>query len=214
MSGMVRRVVTRSTKRVVGRFPSRKSGRPVEYESQIERDMIYRLEACPFVQSYRAQPSRCNYFHEGAFRTYVPDFHVQTKLGEFLVEVKPDDVLNDPDEISRLRSIAKMFRSRGTRFRLFLEAEIRRRPYLQNAELVNRYRFENYDPPPRAYAILNRILDCGIRTTAAEITNHLDMKCVRHAVLPLISLGLARMNFSEPFGAKSVIWRPVWEATL
>ncbi|WP_421876433.1 TnsA endonuclease N-terminal domain-containing protein [Pacificispira sp.] len=176
--------------------------------------MIYRLEACPFVQSYRAQPSRCNYFHEGAFRTYVPDFHVQTKLGEFLVEVKPDDVLNDPDEISRLRSIAKMFRSRGTRFRLFLEAEIRRRPYLQNAELVNRYRFENYDPPPRAYAILNRILDCGIRTTAAEITNHLDMKCVRHAVLPLISLGLARMNFSEPFGAKSVIWRPVWEATL
>ena len=51
-----RRVITRGPTRVVGKFPSVKSGRSHHWESQLERDRMHQLELDPTVIEFREQP--------------------------------------------------------------------------------------------------------------------------------------------------------------
>ncbi len=50
-----------STTKVIGKFPSLKNGKPVWWESQLERDFLYLLEIDDDVVSYYEQPLRIPY---------------------------------------------------------------------------------------------------------------------------------------------------------
>lgn len=194
--------------RLVGRFPSIKNGRQVEYESQIERDFIYRLEACPFVNEYWEQPPAISYHHEGALHSYTPDFVVSAVSGEFYAEIKPDQVLKDPIEMARLLSIRRALAAKKKHFRLFTASEIRRSPWLENAELVNDFRYPEFDPTEETLERLADIKWVRSRISATGIARRLGGDSIYYSVLPLVARQLARISFAKPFSIDSIVWFP------
>ncbi len=63
----VRKVVTPSGRKVRGYFPSKKMGRMVAWESQIELDAILLFEFSPGVISFQEQPEKIQYYVNGCW---------------------------------------------------------------------------------------------------------------------------------------------------
>lgn len=88
-----------------GRFASRKLGRDVAYESQLELATFETLENAADVAWYQEQPLKIAYMWEGRRRVYYPDVLVATRSGRcLLIEVKP--VTNMPLSLNRTKATA------------------------------------------------------------------------------------------------------------
>lgn len=134
-----RTVLTPSLTWIKGRFPSRKSGRTVHWESQLERDLVYLLEFDPAVVEYAEQPETTTVEWQGRRRRYTPDFRVVRRDGVCMVEVKPLERALKPDVRAFLERLADHYAERGLRFLVMTEREIRRQPWLANVTLLLRY---------------------------------------------------------------------------
>tara|TARA_B100000530_G_scaffold320776_1_gene254397 strand:+ start:26197 stop:26733 length:537 start_codon:yes stop_codon:yes gene_type:complete len=104
------------------------------------------LDFHPAVKSIREQPFSLYYDLEGVKRRYTPDVlaewstphgHVKT----IVYEVKPIDELraNWKNYRPRFKAAVRYCRSRGWKFKIVTEREIRT-PYLKNAQFLRRYR--------------------------------------------------------------------------
>lgn len=130
---VVRRVVTRSGRRVRGYFPSRKTGRMVAWESQLERDALYLFEFSPGVLTFREQPERVQFATEEGSFLYIPDFELQLRDGTIRhVEIKPAAKLAKHDIARRFKAIASHYDRVGRAFQILTEEHIRREPLLDN----------------------------------------------------------------------------------
>jgi hypothetical protein len=134
-----RKVVTRSGKRIRGKFPSTKLGRMVHWESLYERDAILHLEYHPLVVSYQEQPSVEIYYDPvGESHKYFPDFSALLSHGkELCFEVKPERFLKKRDVREKLDSVAMRFEELGRHFRVLTEKDIRREPLLTNLKAIH-----------------------------------------------------------------------------
>lgn len=134
-----RKVVTRSGKRFRGKFPSRKLGRMVHWESLLEQDAIYHFEYHPLVVSYQEQPSiEIYYDKEGEQHRYFPDFRLDFQDGrELYVEVKPAEILATKVVQEKLQAVAKRFEEQGRHFRVMTEQDIRREPLFANLKSIH-----------------------------------------------------------------------------
>ncbi|MDF0499980.1 TnsA endonuclease N-terminal domain-containing protein [Burkholderia cenocepacia] len=116
-----------------GRFPSRKSGRSVAFESLIERDALLLFEFSRGIASYREQPYSIWYLFDGKSRRYTPDFELTLISGTPLViEIKPEEKTLIPDEARRLRRIHEHLASLGVAFRVLTDTQIRTGSRLSN----------------------------------------------------------------------------------
>ncbi|WP_161792347.1 TnsA endonuclease N-terminal domain-containing protein [Burkholderia sp. A9] len=123
-----------------GRFPSRKSGRSVAFESLIERDALLLFEFSRGVISYREQPYSIYYLFDGRSRKYTPDFELTLASGAvLLIEVKPEEKALAPDEVRRLRRIEEHFSELGVPFRVLTDAQIRSGGLLPNLNALFPY---------------------------------------------------------------------------
>lgn len=136
-----REPIGRSFGLIRGKFPSRKVGRMIHWESQIERDAVYLFEFSSGVTSYREQPLTTYYTLDGKTRRYTPDFELTLSTGEVvMIEVKPEEKLRDPDERRRLKRIQEHFASNGQSFRILTDREIRQLELLENLRMLMRHR--------------------------------------------------------------------------
>lgn len=123
-----------------GRFPSRKSGRSVAFESLIERDAVLLFEFSRGVVRYREQPYSIHYTFEGRPRRYTPDFELTLASGAvLLIEVKPEEKARAPEEEGRLRCIGEHFSELGLPFRVLTDIHIRRGTLLRNLNMLFPY---------------------------------------------------------------------------
>jgi TnsA endonuclease N terminal len=137
----IRKVVRPTGVNFRGRFPSRKCGRPVSFESLIERDAIILFEFSRGVSGFREQPYSVHYTLNGRTRKYTPDFELILASGAvLLVEVKPEERANEPTEFQRLARIASHFAERGIPFRILTDKQIRQRDLLFNLNGLIPYR--------------------------------------------------------------------------
>lgn len=129
-----RRVITRSGRHFRGRYPSRKLGRMVAFESLIERDVILLLEFSRGVQSYQEQPARIVYSDGQTVREYFPDFEARLVSGQQVhIEVKPSARLVSPKVARKLQQIAAHYaQHRDEQFRVVTELEARKEPLHTN----------------------------------------------------------------------------------
>lgn len=137
-----RKVVRRSTVRVVGYHASQKMQRLVPWESQIERDFYELLEVDPSIRAFYAQPQT---FDFGSFK-YTPDTLVCTNDGQYFVEVKPDKARSDPEVAGRLGEIKDRLAAANIDFRLVTDAEIRVDPLRSNVRRLMRETRRWIDP--------------------------------------------------------------------
>jgi hypothetical protein len=133
-----RRVIQQRPKRVVGFINSAKAGQPIVYESLLERDYVYVLQADSNVVHFTAQPIQIRYRLDGPrAHIYTPDFLVEMRNGgRFFVEIKPDRPR--PNEID-YALINRLLEEHGMGLHVVREAEVRQEPRLSNARLCHRY---------------------------------------------------------------------------
>lgn len=121
----VRNVVTRSSRKFHGYFPSKKLNRMVGFESILEKKVIGILEGSQEVVSYEEQPEVI-YFHvDGKQKKYYPDFAV-TLLDEELVyvEVKPYEMLMTAKLTKKYQIIMDVYNHRGHKFYFITDREL------------------------------------------------------------------------------------------
>ncbi|WP_245641441.1 TnsA endonuclease N-terminal domain-containing protein [Paraburkholderia bannensis] len=120
-----RRIVTVSGLGVRGKFPSRKSVKPAEFESLIEEMTLRFLEVAPSVKSIATQPQVFEYSDGKCRRRYTPDVAIKTTNGTAFLEVKDDaSIASHSPATARLRAATRYLRQRGERFHLVLRSDL------------------------------------------------------------------------------------------
>lgn len=133
-----RKVVRRSNFRVTGKYPSWKSGRMMQWESTLERDAFFLLDADPSVISFHEQPVRISYYLDGVMKEHFPDVLANHCHKSSLLEVKTDKEGTSEAVISRSNLMASMLPS-DIQYKVVTEAQIRLEPRLSNAKLLLRH---------------------------------------------------------------------------
>lgn len=134
----VRRVIRRGHKGFVGLFPSRKSGRPLEFESLLERNFLCLMEVDPLVNSVRVQPREIRWTIDGTIHRHIPDFEIEYIRKLVVVEIKPDHKAAQPAFVQRTRIITSVLHKEGIAYRVLTETLICREPALSNAKILLR----------------------------------------------------------------------------
>lgn len=138
-----RKVITRGPIRVVGKFPSIKSGRMHHWESQLERDRMYQLELDPEVIRFREQPMTLEVSVNGHLHRYTPDLEVQTTHEPLIEEIKPADKVEAHADL--FEAVSEFLADEGIAFRVVTDNEIRREPHLSNIKQLLPYRLAAID---------------------------------------------------------------------
>jgi len=198
----VRKVVTRSGKRFRGKFPSRKLGRMVQWESLLERDAILILEHRPDVDWYEEQPSEEIYYDAyGTAWRYTPDFGVRLTNGsEFHIEVKPLGKLVDVDLCHKLALIELRYKETGRRFEIWTEREIRADPRFSTLRTIHRarVRLDNFDTEQQLAQLRDQA-----RVSFREAALALGGK---HQVHRLLSQGAIQADFECALNDEAFVW--------
>jgi len=184
-----RKVITRSGRHFRGRYPSRKLGRMVEFESLIERDVILLLEFSRGVQSYQEQPVRIVYSDGQAMREYYPDFEAQLASDPRVhIEVKPSEKLHSPKIATKLQQIATHYaQHRDEHFRVITELEARQEPLHSNLKMLSPLRAK---PVTSLYTLSMRI--------HGEPWHALEASIGRDVLLKQVALGNLVCDLTRP----------------
>jgi len=199
-----RRVIRRSTHRIMGRFPSAKSGRSIHWESQLERDLVHLLEFDPSVVEYREQPVTVTYQDDGRTCRYTPDFLVRMAHGLHVIEVKPAEHAERPEWRQLFERMADHFAKEGAKFEVLTEREIRRQPRLNNITLLLRY--QRHAVPEPAVSAIRKALAGGTRTVADLEGGFAERRFGRADVFALLARHVLVTDLDTPLGPLSPIW--------
>jgi hypothetical protein len=123
----------------VGRFPSLKIGRMVDYESLIECDFIYTLEFELDVTWYAEQPLSILYLYGGRERRYTPDFHVLQAGRHVIVECKPQEFVETDENRLKFEVARAWCAARGWMFRVVTDKQLRSGYRLRNIKLLTQF---------------------------------------------------------------------------
>lgn len=146
----VRRVISPSMPRTMGRFPSRKSGRTLHWESQLEMLQMIDLEVDPQVIRFKEQPITVKLKLRDRTCRYTPDIYAEQDGGRFIYEVKPEKVL---DKYADLFDAAhQLFAENGYQYVVVTDKQLKKEPQFTNRRLLWRY---------TAYPIINKAFDAA-----------------------------------------------------
>lgn len=134
----VRRVSNRGGN-IIGRFPSLKLKRMVDYESLIERDFIYLLDFEPAVTWYAEQPLTILYEHQAKVRSYSPDFQVISNGQTTLVECKPQKLVNTDDNQRKFAVARQWCANQGWDFQIVTDEDLKSSHRLHNVKRLTQF---------------------------------------------------------------------------
>lgn len=200
----VRRVVTRSGRGIRGRFPSRKLGRMVEWESVLEADAIRLFEFNVNVASYRPQPSE-EFYHDasGAARRFVPDFEVTwVQGGSVLIEVKSDADAAYPPTQRLLGFKAMAMQTQNKDYRVLTPLQIRRQPRFGNLQQL-----ERYSRHPLAAEVM-QLLEGISRDQSFRIKDLAPRLGGEDVLFRALACGAMRTDLNAPLNQESHVWHP------
>jgi hypothetical protein len=133
-----------------GTFISTRLGRPVHYDSLLERDFFLILDLHQAVTWFEEQPMRVPWFDDkGVERSYIPDVAIRFRTGRFLGRTVRKPVLGElklwddlgknwPALRIKLRSGFEQANRSGWIFHIFSDLHVRGL-VLRNAEFVRKH---------------------------------------------------------------------------
>lgn len=137
---MTVRQVSNHGQNITGSFPSIKNGQPVQYESTIERDLLYVLEYDRTVVRYTMQPLVITGSDaDGVVHRYTPDVLVERTTRPELIECKPAARLTHPHTQQQLNLGQEWAELHDYDFALITDVDLRTGPRLANLKLLWRY---------------------------------------------------------------------------
>lgn len=200
----VRRVVTRSGRGIRGKFPSRKLGQMIEWESVLEADAIRLFEFNVGVASYHPQPSE-EVYHDasGAARKFVPDFNVMwVHGGSVFMEVKSDADAAYPPTKRLLGFKAMSMQTQGKGYRILTPSQIRLQPRFDNLKLLERHaRSPLNAEEAQLLQSISRDKSYRIRDLAPPLGGE-------DVVFRALASGALRTDLNAPLNQESQVWHP------
>lgn len=200
----VRRVVTRSGKKIRGNFASFKMGAMVPWESPIEADAIRLFEFNPGVVSYCSQPSHEVYYDtDGNAHGFVPDFRVDFhRGGSIWVEIKSDADVEYPPTARTLGLKALALKEQGRRYRVLSAKQIGHQPRSDNIILLERCSKARLSPETvESLQTIDHHGTFAVRELVSIVGNE-------RAVYRCIAYGCLRTDLLSPLTLESRVWHP------
>lgn len=133
------RTVSNRGGNIIGRFPSFKLGRMVDFESLIERDLIFVLDFEPDIETFCEQPLTIEYQDDGKVRHYTPDFHVVKKGQNILIECKPEKFVQSAKNQRKFRAGQAWCETRGWTYQLVTDQSLNSGYRLQNIKHLTQF---------------------------------------------------------------------------
>lgn len=201
-----RRVVTRSPARTVRilNFP-RVLDRPVECESSLERDFVYRAILCPSLGRLRHQPFTLTL---STGRRYTPDFLCESAAGSrTVVEVKLSTKLEQNRTL--FDAATAQLATRNVRFLVLSERAICDRDAHERAALILRYRKNAIDGDLRSRMVA-AVRDHRGRMTVSALRR--STKATETDVLHLLAARVLVPERSLRFDATAIVSLPHMES--
>jgi hypothetical protein len=124
---------------IIGKFPSLKMNRAVQFESTLERDYLHVLDYEPEVTFFEEQPLVIEYQHDHKTRRYTPDFHIVRCRRDILIECKPAALVNTEANQRKFAAARQLCAERDWKFQVVTDAELRAGFRLNNIKLLRRY---------------------------------------------------------------------------
>ena len=183
---MAVRKVQNHGKNIIGRFPSVKLGRSVEFESLIERDYIYLLDFDTAVTWFAEQPFTIEYQHEGKKLTYTPDFHVIRDGQQIVVECKPAKYVNSAINQRKFQAARAWCEAKGWHFEVATDAEIRGGHRLTNVRRLTQ--FARYSIPPQTKEQICFYLSQKSEAIIADVMNHIANDNPQSVIIPILNM--------------------------
>ena len=131
-----RKVVSRSSSRPKGKYPSWKMKRMVEWESENELNAFRLLDCDPDVISFYEQPCQVMYIHDGQVKSHYPDILVKKKCVKELWKVKPDYEAEQQKIAARTSLFVQQLPLWGYIYRVVLAKGLAMQPRLANTRLI------------------------------------------------------------------------------
>jgi hypothetical protein len=135
----VRQVISRSTCKVVFKFPSIKLGKMVYCESSLELDYAFLLDADRDVISFQEQPGKIRYYLLGKVHHYTPDFLVIRPHKKQVIEVKPKSKATTEENRMLFEIIRAICLNAGHEFVVITDTDIREGSHLENVRSFWKY---------------------------------------------------------------------------
>jgi hypothetical protein len=136
----VRTVSNRGRRNVIGYFPSLKMRRMVQFESTLERDLIYLLDFDPQVAEFEEQPLKIVYQHEGKRLSYTPDFQAVSTNGRIvLLECKPHYFVSREENQRKFSAAQAWCAERGWLFQVVTDKQLQTGYRVQNVKLLTQH---------------------------------------------------------------------------
>jgi len=174
----------------------------VHWESQLERDRFYLLEADPAVLEFYEQPRTYELYVEGVLRRYTPDIEVRYANEVVIEEVKPSDKVNL--DMALYEVFASYMAKRGMRFKIVTEQEIQQQPRLDNVKCL--YRYAQHSMDHRALKALISSVS-AVRPQNFQDLKHLASEVSEDPALPwaFLAQGYLDLPDDEPITDRSRI---------
>jgi hypothetical protein len=201
------RRITNGGKKVIGKFPSLKMGRAVWWESQIERDFIYFLEADTGITEYKEQPLKIWYSWEGKRHKYTPDYFVRRYGRKQIYEVKDYETASSEEFNLFSSRVSPIFEALGYEYLVVTDREIRQQPVLDNLKLLHKYSRTrlSYQHQIDVYAFFSLQRESSL----GQLRDYMRSRGVQDQVLyALIYWGILSIDLNSPIGLQSQISMP------
>jgi hypothetical protein len=200
----MREVVRRSNYRATGKFPSRKNGRMMHWESQHELAAFLILEVSPHVRCYQEQPAEIQFMSRGNWHTHYPDILVELVGGnKGFIEVKPQSAVRDEGLDYRTRLLKTLLASHGYRYVMVLPEQLQRDAYLENAKslLVHWRPFMSIAP----WEKVRSVMVSKRQMPLAQLVELLGSPEAKTWVSQFLLNGTLQCDFSKPLENDSII---------
>jgi hypothetical protein len=133
----MRTIVARSRERPTGKFSSWKNGRPMEWESQNEKNAFTHLDFRYDILAYREQACEIVYVDdEGKEATHFPDNDVLAMSGSELWEIKPKKFADRAIVRRRTDILSADLAILGITYRMVYAEQLRREPQLRTMDKI------------------------------------------------------------------------------
>ena len=131
-----RKIVSRSSARPKGKYPSWKMRRMVQWESENELNAFRLLDCDPDVTRFHEQPCEVMYFIDGQARSHYPDILVEKNGRKELWEVKPESEAEEHRIAARTALLVQGLPLWGYTYRVVLANDLGMQPRLANARFL------------------------------------------------------------------------------
>lgn len=205
---------------LTGKVASLKNDTQVQFESSLERDLIYHLEFDYNIKNYEEQPFTLEYLHNNSQRKYTPDFIVHyrndiepaSSFGTFIYEVKyREEIKSNWNKLKpKFRAMINHCSTQGWKFKILTEKEIRI-DYLENAKFL--LPFKNIEVDLGMNEILLERLNKSSLATPGKLIKSLSKQKTKqaeflHSLWYLVANHYIETDLSKRVTMNSEIWTP------